>query len=338
MSIVNRRRNIFINSEQYHKSNGDVNLIFPSVDFTVSKNEVMRISLESFTMPRRFYNINMNNNTFYIRDKTNALFHECKIEEGDYASSTLAPAIKASIVSGFSISDEASVTVSISDTTRKIKIDISDSTGWTANHEFVCFQVPPERVKSIPDNNNVITPTGLFNDSCEILGAAPTKDFSKMEDIVPAFSPSTLENGKYIFYSKYPYSLETLEALHIMTNLQTHSYQTPNFIANSEASSLIPSSIFAKIPISHENKITFTDSGSDAYAVDLQNKSINSITLSLRDDKGRRLPTVDSSGNQYKDGNLSFLATLKWCAISTPERGAVSGYLTDNLQMNLYNN
>ena len=31
--IINRRRNIFINSEQYHRKNGDVNLQFPGDDY-----------------------------------------------------------------------------------------------------------------------------------------------------------------------------------------------------------------------------------------------------------------------------------------------------------------
>ena len=333
-AVVNRRRNIFINSEQYHKSNGDVNLIFPGSDFNVDKNEIMRLSLESFTMQRRFYNINSNNNTFYIRNKNNTphTYTEVVILEGDYTPTTLADALIAAISLAFIAEG---LTVTISTETRFITLDMTAEGGWTTNHDFVCFQVPPGRAGTNPDDT-VITPTGAFNDSCEILGGVPTKDFN---NIVPAFSEGTSK----IFTSIYPFSLYSLEALHLVTNLQTHSYQTPDFLENSETSSLVPSSIFAKIPILHHDQllssnpktIQYTDSGSDAYAVDLQNKSLNSIILSLRDDKGRRIPAI---GQQYDDGNLSFLATLKWCAISKPQIGQVSGYLTDNLQMNLYNN
>jgi hypothetical protein len=323
-AVVNRRRNIFINSEQYHQSNGDVNLIFPGADFAVDKNEIMRLSLESFTMSRRFYNININNNTFYIRNKgtTPHDFSKCEITPGDYTVTTFKVALSTAINSGFGATGAS---VSISEETRFITIDMNAVTGWTAQHDFVCFQVPPGRAGTNPDNN-VITETGAFNDSSEILGGNPTKDF---HTIVPAFS---VTSG--VFTSVYPFSLESIEAIHLITNLQTHSYQTPDFLANSETSSLVPSPIFAKIPIPISQKIQYRDSGSDAYAVDLQNKSLNNIILSLRDDKGRRLPIIE---NQYKDGNLSFLATLKWCAISKPEIGQVSGYLSDNMQMNLYN-
>ena len=322
-AVVNRRRNIFINSEQYHQSNGDVNLIFPGADFAVDKNEIMRLSLESFTMSRRFYNININNNTFYIRDtRTPPDFSKCEITPGDYTVTTFTGALSTAINSGFGATGAS---VSISEETRFITIDMSAVTGWTAGHDFVCFQVPPGRVGTNPDNT-VITETGAFNDSSEILGGIPTKDF---DTIVPAFSETS-----GVFTYVYPFSLESIEAIHLRTNLQTHSYQTPDFLANSETSSLVPSPIFAKIPIPISQKIQYRDSGSDAYAVDLQNKSLNNIILSLRDDKGRRLPIIE---NQYKNGNLSFLATLKWCAISKPQIGQVSGYLSDNMQMNLYN-
>ena len=330
--VVNRRRNIFINSEQYHQSNGDVNLIFPGVDFAVDKNEIMRLSLESFTMAHRFYNININNNTFYIRNKATTSFSKCVITPGDYRTATFKTALISAIDTGFGA---AGATVIAGDSTRIFTINMSAVSGWTANHDFVCFQVPPGRAGTNPDTSE-ITPTGAFNDSCEVLGGIPTKDFN---NIVPAFS----ETSK-VFTSVYPFTLQPLEAIHLVTNLQTHSYQTPDFLEDSEASSLVPSPIFAKIPIIHPSfemreegyraNINYTDSGSDAYAVDLQNKSLNSIMLSLRDDKGRRLPVI---GNQYKDGNLSFLATLKWSAISKPEIGQVSGYLTEKMQMNLYN-
>jgi hypothetical protein len=326
-AVVNRRRNIFINSEQYHQSNGDVNLIFPGADFAVDKNEIMRLSLESFTMSRRFYNININNNTFYIRDKLGTTPHDfskCEITPGDYTVTTFKVALLAAITDGFGATG---ATVNISEETRFITIDMSAVASWTADYDFVCFQVPPGRAGTNPDNT-VITETGAFNDSSEILGGIPTKDF---DSIVSAFSGTA---SGVLFTSVYPFSLESIEAIHLRTNLQTHSYQTPDFLENSETSSLVPSSIFAKIPIPISQKIQYRDSGSDAYAVDLQNKSLNNIILSLRDDKGRRLPIIE---NQYKDGNMSFLATLKWCAISKPQIGQVSGYLSDNMQMNLYN-
>ena len=139
--LVNRRRNIFINSEQYHQSNGDINLIFPGADFAVNKNEFMRLSLESFTMQRRFYNINSTNNTFYIRDISASTYTEVKIAMGDYSSigtgtNPLTDAIKAAIDS---VPDISAADVSANALTRKITITMNSSNGWTNDHEFVCF-------------------------------------------------------------------------------------------------------------------------------------------------------------------------------------------------------
>ena len=333
---INRRRNIFINSEQYHQSNGDVKLIFPGVDFAVDKNEIMRLSLESFTMQRRFYNINTNNNTFYIRNTLGNTYQEVKLQSGDYGlfesnsvtGSSLCQAIKAAIDVIF-----AGSVVTYESVTRFITIDMRNATGWLDTQEFVCFQIPPGRTGTNPSVN--ITESGKFNDSCEILGAVATKSFDAIKS---AFEKTGTTK---MFTSFYPASLYTLEAIHLTTNLQTHSYQTPNFAANSESSLLVPCDIFAKIPVLHHDNmlsqapklISYIDSGSDAYAVDLQNKSLNHIILSLRDDKGRKLPSI---GDQSKDGNLSFLATLKWCAVRNLETGNISGFPQEDSQMRLY--
>jgi len=318
--IVNRRRNIFINSEQYHNSQGDVKLIFPGNDFAVDKNERMRLSLETFTMTRNFYNVNSNNNTFYVRNSTTGnVTKEVKITPGDYSSfSNLATAIQTDLDGIY-----GNVGVTYDDDTRKLAIDMSSATAWTSDHEFVCFQVT--------DNSTIIanvTQNGAFNDSCEILGGRPSKSFN---DIIPAFDSS----GTF-FTAHYPAALKTIKAVHMRTNLQTHSYSTPNFDANSESSMLIPSDILAKIntPNSHNDLVfSFKDSGSDAFSVDLQNKTLPDIILKLTDDKGRSLPTQP---NQNADGNMSYLATLKWVAIASPMIGKETGMPRPDLQMKLY--
>ena len=332
--IVNRRRNIFINSEQYHDSKGHVKLIFPGNDFAVDKNEHMRISLESFTMARNFYNVNANNNTFYVRDKSASThtYTEVVIQEGDYATfdgtnTSMGKAIEDALSdAGFSNSS-----VTYDTNTRLYEINMSSASNWSSNHDFVCFQITDN---SVPPTN--VSSSGKFNDSCELLGGRPTKSST---NIKPAFTT----NGSSVFTGVYPASLYTLKAIHMRTNLQTHSYQTPNFDANRENSSLIPSDIFAKIFVSHHEANVFTpekgliqysDNGANAFAIDLQNKTLPEITIRLTDDKGRELPAAE---HQHADGNLSYLATLKWTAISSPMIGKETGMPRPDLQMKLYN-
>ena len=85
MSVVNRTRNIFVNSEEYHDAKGQVNLVFPGSDFVVDNNEIMRLTLDRFEMKRNFYNINKFNNTFYYTTSgtPETISGECIIAEGD---------------------------------------------------------------------------------------------------------------------------------------------------------------------------------------------------------------------------------------------------------------
>lgn len=330
--IINRRRNIFINSEQYHRTNGDVNLQFPGDDFAVNKNEMMRISLESFVMKRPFYNVNDTNNTFYITFTSSlnviTIVAEVKIAHGDYHDmSELATALQNALNNTTGITN-AAVTSNIN--TRKLTIDMSSvptsgGNWYGASSNFVCFQAVNQTKPA-----TLISSSGFFNDSCELLGAKRTSD---VNNIIFAFEKSGND-----FTSFFPASLFTLEALHLATNLQTHSYQTPNFDAFSENSSLIPSQIFAKIPMLQNVKdlIKYQDSGSDAFSVDLQNKSLNSIILKIQDNKGRPLEELCEE-NSLENGMVNFTATLKWAALNTPEIGNPSGYPT-KLQMQLYNN
>ena len=323
--IINRRRNIFINSEQYHNSQGDVKLIFPGNDFAVDKNERMRLSLETFAMTRNFYSVNSYNNTFYVRESTTkTIIKELTITPGDYSSfAKLATGIKTDLES---IYGTGLVDVSYNDTTRKLEIDMTSATGWNNDHEFVCFQVTDKSAR--PAN---VTSNGAFNDSCEILGGRPSKSF---DETIPAFH----KNNK-VFTAYYPAALKTIKAVHMRTNLQTHSYSTPNFDAHSESSMLIPSDILAKIVIPPNDffggstVFSFQDSGSSAFSVDLQNKTLPEIIIKLTDDKGRPLP---AQPNQNADGNMSYLATLKWVALASPMIGKETGMPRPDLQMKLY--
>lgn len=331
--IINRRRNIFINSEQYHRKNGDVNLQFPGDDFAVNKNEMMRISLESFVMRRPFYNVNDTNNKFYITFTSSlnvtTIVKEVKIEHGDYHDmSELETAVQTALNA---VNGITGAVVTSNTNTRKLTINMSNvptSGNWFgADSNFACFQAV-NQIK--PATLSLVSSSGFFNDSCELLGAKRTSD---VNNIIFGFDISGDE-----YTSFFSASLFTLEALHLTTNLQTHSYQTPNFDAFSQNSNLIPSPIFAKIPISQNVKdlIKYQDSGSDAFSVDLQNKSLNSIILKLQDNKGRPLEEL-CEDDSLENGMVNFVATLKWAALNTPELGKPSGYPTE-LQMKLYNN
>jgi len=326
--VINRRRNIFVNSEEYHQSNGNVNLLLPALDFNVTQNEMMRIALESFVMPKTWYNVNAYNNIFYIRTTgTPDTYQTLTIPAGNYSTTTITTAIKTAftdISAGFS-----ALGVSRNDANGILTLDFSTvhASIWTnATDDIVCFQVPPARQGvGIPN----VTGNGFYSDSFAILGGKPIKYINETTRALRRSGTSRV--------GFYPMQLQTMKAIHMVTNLQTHSYQTPHMDVNSQNTTLVPSNIFAKIPVylqetSSFAPITYQDSGANTYSVDLQNKNINSIVISLTDDKGRPLP---QNADQAEFGLLSYLATFKWLAISTPEVGRPLGFLSNSRQMNL---
>ena len=81
--IVNRTRNIFLDSEQHHSGGDLVRMFLPNDAFSLHKDESMKFIVSSFEMQKKFYNINKHNNTFYALKPTPG-YTEIKIKEGDY--------------------------------------------------------------------------------------------------------------------------------------------------------------------------------------------------------------------------------------------------------------
>ena len=341
MSIVNRTRNVFVNSEEYHSSNGDVALLFNSSDFSVTNNEIMKISLEKFEMKRNFYNINGYNNKFYYSTiATNKLQGEIVIKQGDYTTfgldsvvGTLTNAIKVAITGTVGT---APTSVTYNNVTRKFAIAMPTSANV---NNFYFFQIPPSRQLNGATfntfNNSQITTEGMFNDSYEILGSIPTKS----EDPIMDGFDSVISGSTNTFTSFYPASLFTMESINITTNLQTHTYSTPHLDANSSNSLLIPTNIFGRVWFDYNDSgvptqiIKFNDTGAQVFSMELQNKSINEMRLSLTDSKGRPLEQVNE--DQFANGALAYTAVLRWEAISSPELGVPSGFVSNNRQMKL---
>lgn len=341
--IVNRTRNIFLDSEQYHSGGDLVRMFLPNDAFSLHKDESMKFIVSSFEMQKKFYNINKHNNTFYAYNDPS--YTEIKIKEGDYfqfgenadVSNSLCEAI-------YNALDGAGLTpvvpkadaVTYNVTTRKLAIDMSGvpvTSVWDTNTYFVSFQIPDQRQPNLLPTG--VTTLGIFNDSYEILGAKPTK---RSTLIVPAFQ----EDASKVFTSFYPASLYTIESIHLRTSLQSNNYQSPSLNADSQASRLIPTQILARFPIDmgkmFENIkqdipsiIKFEDTGAELYSMALQQKQIDTFNFRLTDAKGREIAEV--SADQYLNGALSYKLVLKWEAIHSPEVGQPAGFLSRDHQL-----
>ncbi|NVM47025.1 MAG: hypothetical protein HWN79_19160, partial [Candidatus Lokiarchaeota archaeon] len=146
--IIEATRNIFIDTEQYHTQKDLVNILLPNNDFSVTKNQSIRITLEQFECQKKFYNVNKNNNRFYAFNTATSVYTEIAIPEGDYFNfgntsadaDSFCEAIRtALLIAG--ITGNHSVTYFIN--ARKLIIDMSGAGGnWNAaTSEFRTFQI-----------------------------------------------------------------------------------------------------------------------------------------------------------------------------------------------------
>ena len=225
--------------------------------------------------------------------------------------------------------------------TRKLSIDMSNvavSNKWGSDSYFTTFQVPPSRQAKDPSFNDPsggLDSLGFFNDSYEILGTRPTK-YSGQNNLIQAFDISDQK-----FTSFYPASLYTIESLHLATSLQNNNYQTPNLDADSQASRLIPTQIFARIPLDmgkmfgttqdSPSIIKFEDTGAQLFSMDLQRNTIDTFNFRIIDAKGREIAEV--SKGQYTNGALSYKMVLKYEVLHTPEVGRHAGFLANHHQL-----
>ena len=338
MADIIRSRNIFIDSEQYHTSNGEKVIVnFPASSFHVLQGEHMRLTLTAFEMRKNFYNINSNNNKFYLYQASTSNYVEMEIAVGDYyrfgsnatVSNSLCEAIQQAIVAGGCTGlQTGDVTYNIN--TRKITIDMSNVTaGYTNGDYFVTFQIPVERQGS---GITGVTNKGIFNDSYEILGTRPTRYTT---DIIPAFENNGTDD---LFKGFYPASLFSIEALYLQANVITNNYTTPSFGADSVSTKLIPSQILARIAIPYDDMfereqdqpaiITYTDPN-DLFTVNLQQNQIDTIVFEMIDSKGRRIEEV--SPKQADDGSLSFSCVLRWDVVKENTMGLPVRELTDRI-------
>ena len=203
--IVNRTRNIFLDSEQYHSGGDLVRMFLPNDAFSLHKDESMKFIVSSFEMQKKFYNINKHNNTFYALKPTPG-YTEIKIKEGDYfqfgenadVSNSLCEAIYNALDTAGLTPHKAKVNaVTYNVTTRKLAIDMSGVANsiWNSSSYFVSFQIPDSRQPN-PLPIGILSTLGIFNDSYEILGAKPTKRYTLT---VPAFQEdASKESNQYV--------------------------------------------------------------------------------------------------------------------------------------------
>ena len=322
---VKEHRNIFIDSRAGTQNNHKSQIHLPTQSFNCLGDELMRITLNSFSMRRNFYKINETNNTFYGVDVANSsTLYEVKITEGDYNNfDDLATAIQTAIRATFG----GTPTCQYDEQVRAFTFNMATSaSNWDSTDGYFT---------SFLDKNS--TDKEKFNDAHEILGGRAEEDATKTSGFVNMFGTSTGDDHVSIF----PAQLDTIADLFLTTNLQTNNFETHGFRRGTTGENTITNSQkFARIPIERDlaifntsnycptlhDIIKFEDSN-DLYSIYLQNKQLTQVIFDIEDEKGRPIPRVQTG--QFAAGNLHYKMVLKWEVLEHPDKvvGRPSGDL-----------
>tara|TARA_R110000787_G_scaffold39114_4_gene98237 strand:+ start:1813 stop:2823 length:1011 start_codon:yes stop_codon:yes gene_type:complete len=304
-------KNIFLDSS-INTETGDgrfARWICPSEGFSVANTQFIKMTVNSFTMRRNWYNINQHNNLFYSWDPGADQYTPYTIAPGNYTTLT---SVAAAIQTALQIIHGAAL-CTFDPLTRKFSLDMT-GTGATFGNDnyFVGFSVKdgvvPGTAFPLP------TAEGLFNDSFEVLGGIPTRTSAQ-----GAFVPKNLfgegVEGQVVHITYYVAALNTLSELCVRSSLQGGNYQSFGYEQNlPNASGLTNTDIIARIPIrnatwtAEEEFIHFEDFD-DNFSVIIPEKQLSQFVFSVTDHKGRLLPQV--APGQAQDGSLSFRLSLK---------------------------
>ena len=289
MTQVVATRNLFVNTEETLIGDCiDTTINLPQNLFSCNENQLMRITLGSFTMKQNWYNVNEGNNKFYIVAKgvpaggvTPIISGLCTIEPGNYQSysdeqygliQAVVKAVRTTVEAApFNVpaSTVKSGTYDYATGTLDLYVDFTGSATLT-DPILVSFTLPDYSLSY----NNLISQiigsdySAAFQDNWQIMGgcrhsknikSAPPgvtdTGLYEYNQLVPMFTTGPVGVSPGVgFFGKWRASLSSQENIYIRTDLNGTNFQTAGFDANS---SLFPyvvgSQILAKIPIPNEN-------------------------------------------------------------------------------------
>ena len=274
MSKVVETRNLFIDTASTVAGESrSVIINLPQGVMNCKENQIMRLSLQTFSTYKNWYNVNQNNNQFYLLgQQVNGDIQSVKITltPGEYQSwsdpevgmnraifDAVDTALKAP---PFSIVAPAT-TITRNDLTKiqQIVFDAPNAAGPTTFQAFklVCFTLPNYRSTTAGLISNIIgaDSNSAFQDSNQILGGCPqtkqdgTATFATLTSLFNVTSVVGATDTKYTMRGYFPAQLTSTKNIYLRSNLNSTSFQTSGLdSAAGDFPYVVSSQILAKIP------------------------------------------------------------------------------------------
>ena len=329
MDVISSR-NVYIDSDRGVQGDGKhFTLHFPSNAFTVGDGQMMRVTLQSFSMYKNFYNVNDTNRHFKVVVGNTTVAGALTAKDyKDYGAiaTDFAEQLRAALHSAFNTEDstnyaalsifansvEPAADVVPGDTsTRKFSVSyIATRNDGSAYDMSTLFSTSTIKVLFEQD---VATGGTSFQDTHELLGGKVSTPGATVGGLQIAFQNSSGTNDKLVITGYYPMQRSTMEHVYLRSTLITDNYQNHHFDSSLTLhdSHLTSSDILAKLAV-YDEFVVYSDMNSSGtgFFVNLPNKSLTSATFRLTDDKDRTLPLVGT--DQASLGNVSVNMVLRF--------------------------
>jgi hypothetical protein len=283
-------RNLFTDSAEVISGNcRDFSMNLPQGVLRCNPDQSMRITLNTFSMFKNFYDVNKYNSVFYVIGAVRATgaydwSAPVAIENGDYQGFTgdqfgltikIQTALTAAILAGSGVAVPPNgVVVEYNRLNRLMTITIDQ-----ANHATTKFYLTSFTIANYDSAATGIIPTiigsnivNAFQSTHIIMGGCKEQrgEVATVADLEPMYNrESDAAGGDVVFVGYYNANLRSETNIYLRTDLQSTSFQTANFdIGDNLFPYIVNSNILAKIPIP-PNRFSY---------VEEYNKTQNQIT------------------------------------------------------------
>jgi hypothetical protein len=319
--------NLFVDSDNSLSGKGDEFTVqVASAGVNCGDGQFIRISLESFNMYKSFYNVNINNSEFYVRDITEPVPILASIDNknyktiGDMAGNWAEKTRQA-------LQTLTGISTTLTSATPAIEDEMDATSDRIVSARFTFNTAHPYTTGNKVGGGNASVDGDLIvfpkiqcyedrGDSHALLGADRIQndtDITTNSMIAIWHSPTVIE-----IKGKYPGQRSTEEHVYLRCDLPNNNIETGSLSSSKadHSSHIVSSDILGKMIIDHEF-INYTSSTGREFFLNIPNRNINTMRFYLRDSKdrpiGRRTGNTSAGTGTAQNtlGNLNCSFVLK---------------------------
>jgi len=316
MTAIVKSRLVFLDSDAVSIEGDKLQASFPSGQITAGDGQFLRVSLQSFSMIKNFYNINPTNNTVAMKAPgAGKVFVACSIPPMNYATyNEIADACGKAIATQLQTELPVVGTVTVTDVSPASGKTSADTGNRVMSFALNCtgahgLSTGDLILQTRDFQTSSVTDTQMDqSDSYEILGGKRITDPTSTSS---SFNIDVSDPNKIVVKGYFPMQRFTQTDVFLHCDLCSTNYASSHYSKENAPSSLqlFSSTIFAKMHIYDESIVYDNLGGGAEYFFDIFQDSLTNITFSIRDCNGRVITEVAT--DQKLSGNFNCNMSLR---------------------------